>query len=420
MQESDIEDGNFEARGHRQDAPLTVAQLNWYIKGVLEEAVPKVWVEGEVSDLSQPSSGHIYFSLKDEDSQVRAVIWRNTAAKLPFKLKNGLSIVCCGAVEVYPPRGSYQLIVRQIQPLGIGPLQLAFQQLHQKLSALGLFDPQLKRELPRFPKRIGFVTSPSGAAIHDFLQAATQLWSDFTLTVIPATVQGETAARDIVKGIQAAQRITPALNVLIVGRGGGSIEDLWCFNEESVVKAIRACSIPVVSAVGHEIDVTLSDLAADKRALTPTDAAQVVLPNRKEILSRLSQTRMRSDGTIRNRLKSLRQRIESLSGRSVLARPHEIHLPRRQTIDQCDLRARRAIWALLSAKQELLSGKSRAIAALSPLNVLARGYSLTRLASNLQTIKQPTNVQIGDAIESLLHQGRIVSRVEEIQANRDA
>ena len=239
------------------------------------------------------------------------------------------------------------------------------------------------------------------------------------MTVIPTTVQGETASRDIVKGIQTAQRITPALDVLIVGRGGGSMEDLWCFNEEPVVRAIRASNVPVVSAVGHEIDVTLSDLAADKRAQTPTDAAQVVLPNRKEILSRLTQTRMRSDGIIRNRLKSLRQRVDSLSGRSVLARPHEIHLPRRQTVDQCELRARRAIWALLSTKKEMLAGKSRAIEALSPLNVLARGYSLTRLASTRQTIQEPTDVQVGDSIESLLNHGKIISRVEEIESSRD-
>ncbi|MCA9131259.1 MAG: exodeoxyribonuclease VII large subunit, partial [Planctomycetales bacterium] len=192
---------DFEPRGHEQDSPLSVSQLNWYIKNLLEKSLPSLWAEGEISDLSRPSSGHIYFTLKDDRSQIRAVIWRSTAQQLRFKLQEGLSVVCKGAIEVYPPRGSYQLIINQVQPKGIGPLQLAFQQLHAKLASQGLFAAERKQPLPKYPRRIGFVTSPSGAAIHDFLEAARRRWNDFQLVIIPARVQGDQAKGEIVRGI---------------------------------------------------------------------------------------------------------------------------------------------------------------------------------------------------------------------------
>lgn len=406
------EEQEFEARGHREDVPLSVGQLNWHIKTLLEHAIPSVWVEGEVSDLSRPSSGHLYFSLKDDQSQVRAVIWRSAAARLPFELKNGLSIVCRGAVEVYPPRGSYQLIVNKLQPQGIGPLQLAFQQLYEKLKAKGLFAEERKRPLPRFPRRIGFVTSPSGAAIHDFLESARNLWSDFSLVLIPARVQGKEGTADIVRGIQLAQRLTPGLDVLIVGRGGGSMEDLWCFNEEPVIHALANCKIPTVSAVGHEIDVTLADLVADARALTPTQAAQIVLPNGPELDSRLGQLRQRVHNSAFSLVSSRRRQLENLSERSGLSRPHELHLRRRQMVDELELRSQRLAWNLLTRKREQLASMARAVEALSPLNVLARGFSLTKLAAGGKPIASSADVEIGQAVETMLKSGRILSRVE--------
>ncbi len=406
------EDLSYEARGHSDEAPLSISQLNWYIKNLIENSLPKVWAEGEVSDLSRPSSGHLYFTLKDDRSQIRAVVWRSTAQRVPFELKDGLSVICCGAVEVYPPRGSYQLIISQLQPQGMGPLQLAFQQLHRKLTAEGLFAAERKKALPKFPKRLGFVTSPSGAAIHDFLEAAKGLWPDLELVIIPARVQGESAPDDLVRGIRLAQRFTPSLDALIVGRGGGSMEDLWGFNHESVVRAIASCPIPTISAVGHEIDVTLCDLAADARALTPTHAAQLLLPNQSEIGTHLEQLRRRTDRAIVNQFQAARKRLENLSERSVLARPHELHLQRRQMVDEWELRARNAAWNLLRTEQERVSSLARATEALSPLNVLARGYSLTQSSQTQKPIRSSSDVRLGDQVETILADGQITCRVE--------
>ena len=397
--------------GASNASPLSISQLNFYIKHVVEESFPKIWVTGEISDLSRPSSGHIYFTLKDEQSQIRAVIWRTTAQRLPFQLKDGLKVICNGGVEVYAPRGSYQLIINQLQPKGIGPLQLAFQQLHKKLAAEGLFDPAKKRPLPKFPKRIGFITSPSGAALHDFLEAARSRWPDICLTVIPARVQGELASQDLVRGIRIAQKLVPKLDLLIVGRGGGSMEDLWCFNEEVVVRALAASKIPTVSAVGHEIDVTLCDLAADLRALTPTHAAQLVLPNQAELLQQVEQLARRSRGAMFNRIKQLKQRLSYISDRSVLARPHELHKQRRQLVDELDLRACAAIWNIWHVKSEKLSGMARAIAALSPLGVLARGYSLTQVEGSTAPLTSYKSVVPGDLIRTTLQDGVVVSEV---------
>ncbi len=400
-------------RGHCAQEPLSISQLNWLVKNILEQSIPQVWAEGEISDLSRPSSGHLYFTLKDEQSQIRGVMWRSAAQKLPFKLKDGMSIVCNGAIEVYSPRGSYQLIVNKLQPQGLGPLQLAFQQLHQKLAKEGLFADERKRPLPKFPKRIGFVTSPSGAALHDFLEAARTRWSDFELVVIPARVQGESAAQEIVQGIRIAQSLQPSLDILVVGRGGGSVEDLWCFNEESVVRALVACEIPTISAVGHEIDVTLSDLAADVRALTPTQAAQLALPSESELRSTLAQLERRASSSVRNRVKSIRQRLDSFATRSVLAKPHQIHKQRRQWIDELELRARAAVWNDLRSRRERFASFVRATEALSPLSVLARGYSLTHRVNSLQPLRSVAELKTGDQVVTVLADGRCRSRVED-------
>lgn len=403
----------MEARGDSQDSPLSVSQLNWVIKNLLENSLSSLWAEGEISDLSRPRSGHIYFTLKDDRSQVRAVIWRSAAQKLKFQLKDGLQVICRGAVEVYPPRGSYQLIISAVQPQGVGPLQIAFQQLHAKLSAEGLFDPAGKQALPRFPKRIGFVTSQTGAAIHDFLEAASQLWNDIELFVIPARVQGEQASADIVAGIQRAQQLRPKLDLLIVGRGGGSIEDLWSFNEEAVVRAIASCSLPTISAVGHEIDVTLSDLAADARALTPSHAAQLSLPSQQEISSSLVQLRRRADKSVSNRIQLAKNRLQSLASLGVLARPHDIHRIRRQQVDELELRVRSNMQQLIAAGRDQVASLARATEALSPLNVLARGYSLSRDAQTLKSLRSVDDASIGQTLETLLPDGSLVCQVQE-------
>lgn len=401
----------LEARGDSQDTPLTISQLNWYIKTLLEESLPSLWAEGEVSDVSRPHSGHIYFSLKDDRSQVRAVIWRSTAQRMKFQLKDGMAIVCRGAVEVYPPRGSYQLIVNSLQPLGVGPLQLAFAQLHKKLAAEGLFDDRRKKPLPKFPRRIGFVTSPSGAALHDFLETAKSRWPEFELLVIPARVQGEFASGEIVAGIHKAQQLARPLDLLIVGRGGGSIEDLWAFNEEPVVKALASCQIPTISAVGHEIDVTLADLVADARALTPTQAAQIGLPSADEIVGSLTQTQRRLSTIIRNRVAVARQRLNHVSGSGILARPHDLHAIRRQQIDELEVKINKTMHRQIELRRERFSGMARAVEALSPLSVLSRGYSLTRDSQTGARLRSISSVDQGQEIETILPDGVVTSRV---------
>ena len=266
---------------------LTVAQLTAQIKNTLEGEFPSVWVVGEISNYSRPQSGHSYFTLKDDQAQIRAVMWRSAAAKLKFEVADGLDVVCHGHIDVYAPRGSYQLVIDELQPKGVGALELALRKLREKLAAEGLFDAARKRKLPAFPRRVAFVTSPTGAAIHDFLQVLRRRWRGVDVLVIPARVQGEGAAQEIVDGIRLANRVSPRPDVLIVGRGGGSLEDLWSFNEEPVVRAIAASKIPTVSAVGHEIDVTLADLAADVRALTPSEAAERIVPAAEEISARV-------------------------------------------------------------------------------------------------------------------------------------
>lgn len=406
----------YEARGHQADSPLSITQLNWYLKQVVEEAVPRVWLEGEISDLSRPASGHFYFTLKDDRSQIRAVIWRSTAQEMKLTLKDGLSVICRGAIEVYPPRGTYQIVIDKVQPKGIGQLQLAFQELHKKLAKLGLFDPAKKKPLPKHPKRIGFVTSPSGAAIHDFLESAEQLWSDFELFVIPARVQGETAASEIARGIRLAQKIRPDLDLLIVGRGGGSMEDLWCFNEEIVVRTLAACTIPTVSAVGHEIDVTLSDLAADARAMTPSQAAQLVFPKRSELENTLHQWSRRINSLAKNRLQRTRLQLNSLASRMVIAKPHYLHQRRRQQVDDMERQLRIAFERLHQRRKQRLGELARATEALSPLGVLQRGYSLT-MNQKGQTVRSAKELKVGDRLTTRVSEGIVVSRVEATDDN---
>jgi len=266
---------------------LSVSELTARLKALVETGFPHVCVEGEISNLTKATSGHVYFTLKDEGAQLRAVMWRSAAARIRFELSDGLHVVAVGPVEVYATRGSYQIVVEQLAPQGIGPLELAFRQLYEKLAAEGLFRPERKRPLPRFPRRIALVTSPAGAAVRDMLQVITRRWPACPIVIVPVPVQGASAAPEIAAAFQSLAKI-PDVDVVITGRGGGSLEDLWAFNEEVVARAIFACPIPVVSAVGHEIDVTIADLIADRRALTPSEAAELVVPQRTEILSELS------------------------------------------------------------------------------------------------------------------------------------
>lgn len=397
----------------RRPRPLTISQLTALLKGVVEESFPTLWVEGEISNLTRPRSGHLYMTLKDAGAQIRAVIWAGTASRLPFKLEEGQAVIAQGGVEVYPPHGSYQLIIRRIEPQGIGALQLAFEQLKRKLAAEGLFDADRKLQLPRYPKRIGIVTSPSGAAIRDFLQIALRRWPQLDALVIPAKVQGAGAAQSISAAIAAAQAVRPALDVIVVTRGGGSLEDLWCFNEEPVVRAIAACKIPVVSAVGHEIDVTLADFAADVRAATPSEAAERVVPERAMVLQSLKQLRARLDKPIAQRLAFHREQLRQLAGRPCLAKPLQPIHDRSRRLDELDYRGRLAMRNLLDQHFRKLQRQAAALSALSPLAVLARGYSVTQTFPDGAVVRRNEDVAVGDRIQTRLGSGSLISRVEE-------
>jgi len=294
---------------------LSVWELTAQVKNLVEAGFPNVCVMGEMADFSRPRSGHCYFTLKDERAQLRAIVWRGPAGRIRFDLRDGLEVICRGHLEVYAPRGTYQMIVEHIEPKGIGALELAFRQLRDRLAREGLFDPPRKRLLPRFARRVGGVTSPTGAAIRDFLQVLARRWRGVDVLVAPARVQGEGAAEEIAAAIGRLNRLSRPPDVLVVTRGGGSLEDLWAFNEEIVVRAIHASQIPVVSAVGHEIDVTLSDLVADVRALTPSEAAELVAPAADQVAAGLGQSAKRLAAAMRARTTALRTRLETRPAR---------------------------------------------------------------------------------------------------------
>jgi exodeoxyribonuclease VII large subunit len=399
----------------RADPPvLTVSEFTAQIKDTLEQEFPAVWVSGEISNLARPRSGHVYLTLKDEDAQLRAVMWRTAVAEIPFDLEDGLEVVCFGGIDVYAPRGSYQLVIRQIEPKGIGSLQLALKQLQAKLAAEGLFAPEHKRPLPRFPRRVAFVTSPTGAAIRDFLEVVGRRWRQVDVLVIPARVQGEGAAEEIADGVRTANRLANRPDVIVVGRGGGSLEDLWCFNEEPVVRSIFASDIPVVSAVGHEIDVTLSDLVADRRALTPSEAAELVVPSRDELIVQLDGIRRRVAAALKARVTHARSRIDALADARVFRRPLDrVHDLTRQ-VDELQMRLVRAVQQCCVRSRECLSGLSGRLESLSPLSVLRRGYSLTHRTDDGRLVLNAKDTTVGDRITTRLAHGSVVSRIEQV------
>lgn len=400
---------------NEQPESISVTRLTEMIKGTLESSFSTVWVEGEISDIAKPRSGHVYLTLKDKHSQIRAVMWRSVAERLKFQLKDGQAVLCFGSVDVYAARGSYQLIIKKVQPQGVGDLQLALEQLQKRLLAEGLFDPRRKRPLPTFPRRVGFVTSPTSAAVRDFLEVARRRWPGVEIIIIPAVVQGNGAAKSIVSGIIAGNAISPGLDVLVVGRGGGSMEDLWCFNEELVVRALAASTVPTVSAVGHEIDVTLADLAADVRALTPSAAAEMVLPDAEQIKRYLQQLQSRLKRPILARAELMRSRVEALANRPAFRRPMDrIHeLARR--LDELDSRGKRAMLAKLEHAKSRTNRAAATLDALSPLATLERGYSVTTRTRDGHLLQSSDEIAIADQITTRLENGILVSTVTSIE-----
>lgn len=395
---------------------LTVSELTNQIKTQLEDSFGSVSVTGEICNFSRPQSGHCYLTLKDERAQIRAVIWRSTAARTKFDLHDGLEVVCRGAIDVYAARGSYQLVISSIQPKGMGAQELALRQLQAKLAAEGLFDIERKRPLPRFPRQIAVVTSPTGAAIRDFLEVLRRRWRGAHVWIVPVRVQGAGAAAEVVRALALVNRLSERIDCAVVARGGGSVEDLWTFNDEAVVRAIAGCRVPVVSAIGHEIDVTLSDLVADVRALTPSEAAELVAPAADALRQLLLARQRHLVSALRRRAEAARLRLDALAASRVLRRPYDrIHdLSRR--LDELSLRADRAGRQRIKSAGETLQRCAAQLDSLSPLAVLARGYSLTERAADGALVRDARTLAVGDAIVTRFATGQAKSRVEALEA----
>lgn len=399
---------------------LSVTQLTMHLKGVVEQQFSSVWVAGEISNFSRPQSGHCYFTLKDDNAQLRGVIWRGTAARIKFDVHDGLEVICRGRLDVYPPRGSYQLVVDELQPQGIGALELALRKLREKLGNEGLFDAEIKRPLPTFPRRIGVVTSPTGAAIRDFLEVMRRRWSGVEVLIFPVRVQGDGAAQEIATAIEHANRLQPALDVLVVTRGGGSLEDLWAFNEEPVVRAIASSHIPTVSAIGHEIDVTLADLTADVRALTPSEAAERVVPSSQDVQITLRGFHSRLQNALSMRASALRSRLDAIASRTIFARPLDnLHNLSRQ-IDDHTARLHNAMRLSAQEHKSQLATLAGKLETLSPLGVLGRGYSLTHDDITGELITSTKKLQQGQRLVTRLAAGSVVSTIQEINKDSNA
>lgn len=406
--------------------PISVSALTAEIRGRLSSMVD-IWVEGEISGFTRAGSGHCYLSLKDDAAQISAVIWRGSASRLKFQPTNGMQVVCRGKIDVYPPRGSYQLVIDQIEPKGVGALELAFRQLHERLKKEGLFDPDRKQSLPRVVRRIGLVTSRSGAAIRDFLEVLARRWPYVDVLLFPTRVQGDGAAEEIARAIEQAEQLADQLDLLVVTRGGGSIEDLWAFNEEPLVRAVAACRLPTVSAVGHEIDVTLCDLAADVRALTPSEAAERIVPDRRAVEELLGKTAGRLQSALRRRAEAAQIRLDSLMRRSALRRPDTWLDTAEQTLDRMEMSLRASMTVADRAADSRLTTLAARLDALSPLAVLSRGYSITETVQALpdgtvkrQVVRAVKEVSPEQEIETRLKDGRIIGRVVRTEGEGEA
>lgn len=397
----------------RPAAPVwTVSQLTARIKGLLEEELPVVWVAGEISNLGRPTSGHVYFTLKDDRSQIRAVLWRSARVRLGFELADGMQVIIQGRCSIYEGRSEYQLIVEQLVPKGLGALELAFRQLRERLEKEGLFAASRKKPLPRFPRYVVLVTSPTGAAVRDMLQVISRRWKVIEVLIWPVRVQGEGAAQEIAAAIERVNRLS-GVDVMIVGRGGGSLEDLWAFNEEIVARAIFASRVPVISAVGHEVDWTIADYVADLRAPTPSAAAELLVPNESEIRELLEQAAVRLTRALRDRLQTALHHFEQLARRRPFQVPLDGILRRQQRCDDLAGRLDRAIWNRLRDGQHRMARLAALVQGLSPLNVLARGYSLTTRDDGHTVLRDADQVAPGDQVITRLARGKITSRVEQ-------
>ena len=394
---------------------FTVSQITRKIRASLEYNFSSVSILGEISNIRKPGSGHIYLTLKDKGSQLQAVVFRNIANKIKFELKDGMEVISFGSVTVYEPRGQYQLIINKIEPKGIGALQLAFQQLKEKLEKEGLFDQAHKKPIPFIPQKIGIVTSPTGAAIKDILNIIDRRFANIEILIYPVKVQGEGAAQEIAEAITALNALTD-IDVIIAGRGGGSLEDLWAFNEEVVARSIYNSRIPVISAVGHEIDITIADLVADKRALTPSEAGELVVPRKDLLLDMLEKLNTRLLQSLTGKLRLSKERLVRVANSYVMRQPFDRLRRWQQRLDEFAQRLNINITHALNTEREKLSGIAGKLESLSPLNVLKRGYTITTRLEDNKSLREAKGLNKGDKIKTNFSKGSVISTILSTEA----
>lgn len=392
---------------------LTVGQLVRLVRMTLDERFRGIWVVGEITNLKRYPSGHVYFTIKDAEAQFSAVLWRAQAARLAFDLADGQEVFLRGDVSLYEARGQAQFVVAQIEPKGMGGLQLAFLQMKEKLEREGLFDPGRKRPLPRFPDVVAIVTSPVGAAVRDMIRTICDRCPPARLLIYPVRVQGEGAAAEIAQAIRDLNRWCCA-DVMIVGRGGGSLEDLWAFNEEAVARAIFGSAIPVVSAVGHEVDVSISDLVADWRAPTPTAAGERVVPRYAELVATLDRSAGVLRGGLLSALALAKSRVERFEKGFGMRLPAELVKQSQKRLDEAGEDLQEAASRLLADGRARVDATAGKLSALSPLKVLERGYSVTRRADG-RVVRRAADVAKGERVRTVLGKGAFWSRVEEVE-----
>ena len=392
---------------------LTVSQVNFFVKSLIEGdgRLSDILISGEISNFTDHyRSGHLYFSLKDEKSVLKAVMFASAARRLRFRPADGMKVIIRGRVSVYEPTGQYQLYAEDMQPDGMGALSLAYEQLKERLAAEGLFDRERKRPLPPYPERIGVITSPTGAAVRDILQITARRWPLAKIVLAPVLVQGSQAPGQIVAALRQLDR-QRACDVIILGRGGGSLEDLWAFNDEQVARAVYACSIPVVSAVGHETDYTICDFVADLRAPTPSAAAELCTPDWREALAQVLEYHQYFHRAAKSQVEYLRQSLDLLVQDSPLGLPEELLQGRREALEDCTARLAQGLRGRLLGEQKRLAVLSGTLDALSPLGVLSRGYAM--VTKEGRVLKSAGEAAPGDKVAIRLAEGELSAEILE-------
>jgi exodeoxyribonuclease VII large subunit len=384
---------------------LTVSELNAQVHELLESSFPELWVEGEISNCKAYPSGHTYLSLKDDKAQVRAVLFKGSSFGVKFKFQDGLKILARGRVTSYETRGELQFIISAAEPLEKGALQLALEQLKAKLAAEGLFEQDRKKTLPPFPTVVGVVTSGQGAAVRDVINVLSRRWPGVAIRIWPVKVQGPGAAAEISDAIRGFNELAPDTDVLLVGRGGGSIEDLWAFNEEPVARAIAASVIPVISCVGHETDYTIADFVADLRAPTPSAAAEMAVPEKSAVAERIAELTGAVEQILRDTLQTLGRRLAYAAAHPLLSDPRRLWEQRAQHVDELSMRLPEALHRRLEMLGLRLGAAAGRLDAISPLNVLARGYAIAMSKGKILT--KATQVKKGDKLTVRLSEGEI-------------